>query len=388
MTCHLFCAMPFPEPVLTSKCNGFHWRKIISKCPAKCWPLYSGLNVLTYFMDFIFRSQLKVLAITASNTWGLFLLVLLLGYGLVDVPRSLWDASKRGIVLQRTYFKTAKLSTEKSEAEEVLEDILDVSGIDLSSERIDSSSYWFSRACCPAAMSMLLSCCPVMQSSHCNSFVDQAPVDFIYGCLIFKWVAMSYNDLKTGYQGNWPSNDHKEDMHYGMKGYFHHRKITFAMSISNKILMQDGLMTAFSHHRNSNWWFMVVYFQDVKKAADTIKYNHPLRKHVDTILLKVSQLKVIRVMFINLILYIDGSVQERCNSSALAVELSLSCTNPSNMIFMISFHCNNNYCSYMINILILSHAWWMNADILLVIIGSNPLTPLICELLGVFYKWI
>ena len=27
--------------------------------------------------------------------------------------------------------------------------------------------------------------------------------------------------------------------------------------------------------------------------------------------------------------YIDGLVQERCNSSALAMELRLSCTNPS-----------------------------------------------------------
>ena len=32
----------------------------------------------------------------------------------------------------------------------------------------------------------------------------------------------------------------------------------------------------------------LLVWQDVKKAADTIKYNHPMRKHVDTILLKVS----------------------------------------------------------------------------------------------------
>ena len=32
---------------------------------------------------------------------------------------------------------------------------------------------------------------PIMWSIHCNSFEDQAPVDFIYGCLIFKWVSMS-----------------------------------------------------------------------------------------------------------------------------------------------------------------------------------------------------
>lgn len=73
------------------------------------------------------RSQLKVLAITASNTWGLFLLVLLLGYGLVDVPRRLWSDAKRGHLLNLTYFKIAKLSVEKSEAEENLEDVLDVS---------------------------------------------------------------------------------------------------------------------------------------------------------------------------------------------------------------------------------------------------------------------
>ena len=36
----------------------------------------------------------------------------------------------------------------------------------------------------------LLSWCPIL--SHCKSFEDQAPVDEIYGCLIFKWVAMTW----------------------------------------------------------------------------------------------------------------------------------------------------------------------------------------------------
>lgn len=69
--------------------------------------------------------QLKVLAITASNTWGLFLLVLLYGYGLVEVPRTCWNNSKKGHLLDYTYFKLAKLSVEKSEAEENLEDVLE-----------------------------------------------------------------------------------------------------------------------------------------------------------------------------------------------------------------------------------------------------------------------
>nr|CAD7568702.1 unnamed protein product [Timema californicum] len=70
--------------------------------------------------------KVKAIASSASNTWGLFLLVLLLGYALVEVPRSLWNASKRGYALNYSYFKAAKLSIEKCEAEETVDDILEV----------------------------------------------------------------------------------------------------------------------------------------------------------------------------------------------------------------------------------------------------------------------
>ncbi|XP_077980885.1 G-protein coupled receptor-associated protein LMBRD2-like [Glandiceps talaboti] len=70
-------------------------------------------------------AKMSVLLVTASNTWGLFLLVLLLGYGLVEVPRKYWNAAKKGYELSYIYFQIAKLSTEKSEAEENLEDVLD-----------------------------------------------------------------------------------------------------------------------------------------------------------------------------------------------------------------------------------------------------------------------
>ncbi len=67
---------------------------------------------------------MKVIGITASNTWGLFLLVLLLGYGLVDVPRSLWNKANSDLNLKQIYFKLAKLHGEKCDAEEKLEDVL------------------------------------------------------------------------------------------------------------------------------------------------------------------------------------------------------------------------------------------------------------------------
>ncbi|XP_022687588.1 LMBR1 domain-containing protein 2 homolog isoform X2 [Varroa jacobsoni] len=69
--------------------------------------------------------KLKVLLITASNTWGLFLLVLLLGSGLVDVPRTMWNLSRKGYTLRYLYFKAAKLSMEKCETEERLDDAIE-----------------------------------------------------------------------------------------------------------------------------------------------------------------------------------------------------------------------------------------------------------------------
>uniref|UniRef100_A0A3B3Q7G6 LMBR1 domain containing 2a n=1 Tax=Paramormyrops kingsleyae TaxID=1676925 RepID=A0A3B3Q7G6_9TELE len=69
--------------------------------------------------------ELQTIGITAANTWGLFLLVLLLGYGLVEIPRSYWNASRRGHLLLKTYFKAAKLMSEKADAEESLEDIME-----------------------------------------------------------------------------------------------------------------------------------------------------------------------------------------------------------------------------------------------------------------------
>uniref|UniRef100_A0A3Q2P1F0 LMBR1 domain containing 2b n=1 Tax=Fundulus heteroclitus TaxID=8078 RepID=A0A3Q2P1F0_FUNHE len=68
---------------------------------------------------------LQTIGITAANTWGLFLLVLLLGYGLVEIPRSYWNASRHGHLLMKTYFKASKLMTEKADAEENLEDVME-----------------------------------------------------------------------------------------------------------------------------------------------------------------------------------------------------------------------------------------------------------------------
>lgn len=70
-------------------------------------------------------SQLQTVCITAANTWGLFLLVLLLGYGLVEIPRSYWLSSNQAFLLNKTYFKVAKMATEKADAEENLANVME-----------------------------------------------------------------------------------------------------------------------------------------------------------------------------------------------------------------------------------------------------------------------
>ncbi|XP_064088689.1 LMBR1 domain-containing protein 2 homolog [Macrobrachium nipponense] len=69
-------------------------------------------------------SKLRAIAASASNTWGLFWLVLLLGYGLVEVPRSLWYSASTLHTLHHAYFRAAKLSQERAEANEHVSDLL------------------------------------------------------------------------------------------------------------------------------------------------------------------------------------------------------------------------------------------------------------------------
>lgn len=72
------------------------------------------------------RTYLKIIGITASNTWGLLLLVFLMGYGLVEVPRTTWNTARLEFQMAHAYFKISKLSVEKEEAEEQLSEVLEV----------------------------------------------------------------------------------------------------------------------------------------------------------------------------------------------------------------------------------------------------------------------
>ncbi|XP_037115508.1 G-protein coupled receptor-associated protein LMBRD2B-like [Syngnathus acus] len=105
--------------------------------------IYYGSYLLIFICLFIYVAvhpqwrlswtEFETIGITAANTWGLFLLVLLLGYGLVEIPRSYWLSSSHDYLLAKTYFKVAKMASEKAAAEENLADVMeDVSAINAS----------------------------------------------------------------------------------------------------------------------------------------------------------------------------------------------------------------------------------------------------------------
>ncbi|KAH9280530.1 LMBR1 domain-containing protein 2 -like protein [Echinococcus granulosus] len=69
-------------------------------------------------------ASLKVLLITTSNTWGLFLVIFFLGYGLVEVPRALLRAASPISRLRFGYFSLSKRYLEYIEDEEELKMVL------------------------------------------------------------------------------------------------------------------------------------------------------------------------------------------------------------------------------------------------------------------------
>ncbi|KAH7714181.1 LMBR1 domain-containing protein 2-B [Aphelenchoides avenae] len=92
---------------------------------------YASYGIIFIFLLFYAVSKgvslnfdhLKVLIVSASNTWGLFILVVLLGYGLVEVPRHFWQMGRRGYRLNQTYFEIDKLSSDKNEAEDGIAEV-------------------------------------------------------------------------------------------------------------------------------------------------------------------------------------------------------------------------------------------------------------------------
>ncbi|GAM21605.1 hypothetical protein SAMD00019534_047800 [Acytostelium subglobosum LB1] len=60
------------------------------------------------------------LAMGAANAWGIVLVIVLMGYGLVETPRYFWNVANRQITLKHLQFKVADLSQQRKNAHDEL----------------------------------------------------------------------------------------------------------------------------------------------------------------------------------------------------------------------------------------------------------------------------
>jgi hypothetical protein len=74
--------------------------------------LYSFL-----FMHKKNREGIQSYVMAAANSWGLFLVIVFMGYGLVSVPRSLWYSGSYDRHLHQHYANAAKLKEECMDSE-------------------------------------------------------------------------------------------------------------------------------------------------------------------------------------------------------------------------------------------------------------------------------
>lgn len=68
-------------------------------------------------MQTIHREGIQSYVMAAANSWGLFLVIVFMGYGLVSVPRSLWYSGSYDRHLHQHYANATKLKEECLDSE-------------------------------------------------------------------------------------------------------------------------------------------------------------------------------------------------------------------------------------------------------------------------------
>ncbi|EGC32861.1 hypothetical protein DICPUDRAFT_89023 [Dictyostelium purpureum] len=77
-------------------------------------------------------------AMAAANTWGLCLVIVLMGYGLVETPRNIWLKTKRTIVLKHLQYKAVDLLNSRKKAnDELISTLKIIKKIEEKTQRFD-----------------------------------------------------------------------------------------------------------------------------------------------------------------------------------------------------------------------------------------------------------
>ena len=70
----------------------------------------SGFVIYLYIIDSLTISQVPEVLVLMSNIWGLFLIVLMLGYGLVTIPVSTWNQANRKKILHTLHMQIVPIA--------------------------------------------------------------------------------------------------------------------------------------------------------------------------------------------------------------------------------------------------------------------------------------
>ncbi|KAI9277891.1 LMBR1-like membrane protein-domain-containing protein [Sporodiniella umbellata] len=101
-----------------------------------------GLFYLVFGNGYTTREKIQSYVMAAANSWGLFLVIIFMGYGLVAVPRSLWHSGNYTRHLIQLYASAAKLKEECIETEIEFTEVARVHVLQKQSDRKPSNFFW------------------------------------------------------------------------------------------------------------------------------------------------------------------------------------------------------------------------------------------------------
>jgi len=84
-----------------------------------------GLLIFVAVTQHLGFSEVMKVAISLGNAFGLVLLLLMLGYGLVDVPRKIWRLANKPVLLLQYQFEGSEILERKAKAEQELKDTIE-----------------------------------------------------------------------------------------------------------------------------------------------------------------------------------------------------------------------------------------------------------------------
>lgn len=83
--------------------------------------VFGVLLLYLVFAQHLTLTSISGILVCASNTWGLIMIVVALGYGLADIPRQLWYQGNRKVRLRQIRLRAAGVHAEMQEARDELE---------------------------------------------------------------------------------------------------------------------------------------------------------------------------------------------------------------------------------------------------------------------------